>query len=79
MTTEATTFSRPIKSQEAPYKTFTKPKPNYQQRVRSIIEQSDWDEVILVQEEWINKLCIGVIIVASLYFIPYALATLFLA
>ena len=41
-------------------------------------EESDWDEVILAQEEWINRMCIGVIIVAALYFVPPVLTILFL-
>jgi hypothetical protein len=76
MTTEATTFSRHIREQDAGYITFTK--PNYLRRFRHSIEHSDWDEVMLAQEEWIDNLCIGVIIVASIYFIPPVLVMLFL-
>ena len=76
MTTEATTFSRHIREQDAGYKTFTK--PDFLRRFRYFVEQSDWEEVILAQEEWIDNLCIGVIIVASLYFIPPVLVMLFL-
>ena len=76
MTTEATTFSRHIREQDAVYKTFTK--PDFLRRFRYFVEQSDWDEVMLAQEEWIDNLCIGVIIVASLYFIPPVLVMLFL-
>ena len=76
MTTEATTFSRHMRGEDAGYKTFTK--PNTLQRFRHFIEYSGWDEVIFAQEGWIDKLCIGVIIVASLYFIPPVLVMLFL-
>jgi len=76
MTTEATTFSRHMRGEDAGYKTFTK--LNYLRRFRHFIEHSDWDEVILSQEEWIDNLCIGVIIVASVYFIPPVLVMLFL-
>jgi hypothetical protein len=76
MTTEATTFSKHIQGQDAGCKTFTK--PNSLRRFRYFIEHSDWSEVILAQEEWIDKLCIGAIIVASLYFIPPVLVMLFL-
>jgi hypothetical protein len=75
MTTEATTFSRHIGRQNARYKTFAK--PNYQRRFRYFIEHSDWDEEFLAQEEWINKLCFAVMIIASLCFIPPFLAMLF--
>lgn len=67
MTTEAITFLRHKQLQETGYKTFTK--PNYLRRFRHFIEHSDWDEEILAQEEWIDKMCIGVIIVASLYLV----------
>ena len=76
MTIEATTFSTQIRGQDARYKAFTK--PNSLQRFRYFIEHSDWDEVMLDQEEWIDKMCIGVIIVTSLYFIPTVLVMLFL-
>jgi hypothetical protein len=76
MTTEATTFSTHISGQDAGYKTFTKLNPL--RRLRYFIEHSDWDEVMLAQEEWIDKMCIGVIIVASLYFIPPVFVMLFL-
>ena len=75
MTTEAMTFSRRIRKQDARYKTFTK--LNSLRRLRYFIEHSDWDEEILVQEEWIDKMCIGVIIAASL-FIALVLVMLFL-
>jgi hypothetical protein len=76
MSTEATTFSTHILGRDARYKTFTK--LNSLRRFRYFIEHSDWDEMMLDQEEWIDKMCIGVIIVASLYFIPTVLVMLFL-
>ena len=76
MTTEATTFSRHIRGEDAGYKIFTK--PDFLRRFRYFVEHSDWEEVMLAQEEWIDNLCIGVIIVASLYFIPPVLVMLFL-
>jgi hypothetical protein len=75
MTTEATTFSGEIQGREAGYKTFTR--SSSLRRFRHFIEHSDWDEVMVAQDEWIDKLCIGVIIVASLYFIPPVLVMLF--
>ena len=75
MTTEAVTFSRHIRKLDAGYKTFAK--PNYLRRVRYAIEHSDWDEEILYQEEWIEKMCMGVIVIASL-FISSVLIMLFL-
>jgi hypothetical protein len=76
MATEATIFSTHIRGQDAGCKTFTK--PNYLRRFRHFIEYSDWDEVILVHDEWIDKMCIVIVIVASLYLIPTVVAMLFL-
>ena len=76
MNTETMTFSRHIREQDVRCKTFTK--PNFLQRFRHFIEHSDWDDVILAHEEWIDKICVSVIIVASLYFVPPILVTLFL-
>jgi hypothetical protein len=76
MTTDATTFSTHIRGQAAGYKTFTK--PNSLRRFRYFIEHSDWDEVILAHDGWIDKMCIVIIIVASLYLIPTVVAMLFL-
>ncbi len=76
MTTEATTFIGHIQEPEAGYKTYARPESP--RRFRSFIEQTDWDEVILAHDEWIDRLCIGIIIVASLYFIPPVLVMLFL-
>jgi hypothetical protein len=76
MTTEAVTFQRRIGRQGAWHKAFTK--PTYLRRFRYFLEKSDWDDVILAQEEWINRMCIGVIIAAALYFIPPVLTILFL-
>jgi hypothetical protein len=77
MTTEAATFQRRIRrSQGVWHNAFIR--PNYLRRFRYFIEKSDWDDVILAQEEWIDRMCIGVIIVAALYFIPPVLTILFL-
>jgi hypothetical protein len=76
MTTEASTYQRHIRRQGAWHKTFTR--PSYLRRFRYFVESSDWDDVILAQEEWINRMCIGIIIVAALYFIPPVLTILFL-
>jgi hypothetical protein len=77
MSTEAATFQRRIRSRQgAWHRAFIR--PNYLRRFRLFGERSDWDEAILAQEEWIERMCIGVIIVAALYFIPPVLTILFL-
>jgi len=74
MTTEATTFSERIRSEKAAHNTFTR--PGFLRRFRHIIEHSDWDERILAYEKWLNRGCIGVIIVAALYFSPVVIKVL---
>jgi hypothetical protein len=46
-------------------------------QIRYFVEHSDWEEVMIAQDEWIDRVCIGVIIVASLYFVPPLLMILF--
>ncbi len=77
MTTEAVTFSKNIRKRSTGDKTFAKSNKDLR-RFRHFIEHSNWDEVILVHEEWIDIMCVVIIIVASLYFIPIVLAMLFL-
>jgi hypothetical protein len=57
-------------------KTFTK--PDSMRGLLYFIKHSDWDDEILAQEEWLDKMCISVIMIASLYLIPSALVMLFL-
>jgi hypothetical protein len=76
MTTEAITLTRHKRLlRDTGYKTFTK--PNALRRFRYFIEHSDWDEEILAQDAWIDKMCIGVIIVASLYLVIPVLVMMF--
>jgi len=76
MATDAVTYERRLRKQGAWHKTFTR--PSTARRLRHFVEKSDWDEMILAQEEWIDRMCIGVIIVAALYFVPPVLAILFM-
>jgi hypothetical protein len=76
MTTEELTFSSHIRKRDAGYKTFAR--PYSLRRFRHFIKHTEWDEVIHTQEEWIENMFIGVIIVASIYFIPPVLVMLFL-
>jgi hypothetical protein len=76
MTTDAVTYQRRIEEKQgAWHKAFAR--TSYLKRFRYFVEKSDWDDVILAQEEWINRMCIGVIIIAALYFIPPVLTILF--
>ncbi|MBE0555690.1 MAG: hypothetical protein IH628_00525 [Proteobacteria bacterium] len=76
MTAEAVTYQRRMRRQGAWHKAFTR--ENYLRRFRCFIEKSDWDDLIISQEEWINRMCIGVIIVAAFYFVPPVVTILFL-
>lgn len=46
------------------------PTPGYLTRWRSSLEHSDWDEMILDHEEWLDRICIGIVIASALYFLP---------
>ena len=74
MTTEGTTFSEHIRGVKATHNTFTR--AEFLKRLRRIIEYSDWDERILSYEKWLNRGCIGVIIVSALYFFPVVIKVL---
>lgn len=76
MTTEAITFSRHKRLQHTRHITFTKPNPL--RRLRYLVEQTDWDEELFAQEEWIDRMCIGAIVIAALYFVVPVLIMLFL-
>jgi len=68
MTTIAMTFSRNIGRPGAAYRTCSR--PGYLKRFRYFIEHGDWDGNILTYEEQANKICVGGIIAAVLYFVP---------
>jgi hypothetical protein len=75
MTTDAATYQRRVENQGAWHKAFTR--RSYLHRFLYFVEKSDWDDAMLAQEEWINRICIVVILVAALYFIPPVLTILF--
>ena len=75
MTTAVVPFSKDMRKHNSAYKTVTK--SSYLRRFRYFIEHSNWDEVILAHEGWIDKMCIVTTIAASLYLIPIVLAMLF--
>jgi hypothetical protein len=39
-------------------------------RFRHFIEQGDWEWMILSQQKSLDRSCIGVLVVAALYFLP---------
>jgi hypothetical protein len=46
------------------------------QRYCSLIESTDWDEELLLQEKWINRICLTIIVLSAFYFIPVMLFSL---
>jgi hypothetical protein len=67
MTTKAITLSGPVgRTASHTYDTATV----FFLRCRYVIEYSDWDEVLLAWEPLMNRICIGIIIAAVLYFLP---------
>jgi len=75
MHTDAATYQRRLRKEGTWHKPFTR--SNSLRRFHHFIEKSDWVEVIHAQEESINRMCIGVIILAALYFLPPVLTILF--
>ena len=71
----ATTFSRWIRRPEvAVSSSFSA--GQLLRRHRYFIEATDWDEKILHQEKWMNRLCLGLVILSLLYFTPVLIFTL---
>ena len=76
MQTEATTLSTLARHSEV--KTDVKIcRPGILEKVRHFIESTDWDEWVTGQERWINRICLGVVIISFVYFIPVLLSALF--
>jgi hypothetical protein len=73
MAAEVVPFSKDIREHNTSFS-----RSSYLRRFRYFIEHSNWDEVILAHEEWINGMCIVIIIAASAHFVPIALAMLLL-
>jgi hypothetical protein len=74
MTSETTILSEHIARAEGGHYVFQGPK--YPKRFRQILGNSSWNERILFYEEWLNRGCIGAIIIAVLYFFPMAITVL---
>ena len=69
MTTMAGTFSRTIRRPRVSVRRICQ-KKGCLERFRYFIEHSEWDKEILIHEERMNKICVGVIITFILYFTP---------
>ena len=76
MTSEAVIFQRSIRKQGSWKKAISR--PNYLQRFHYFIEESHWDDMISTRNVWINRICIGVILIGAFYFITPVLTILFL-
>ena len=75
MRATATTYPRYVRQSNAKaHQDF------YIQRLRNyfrhLIEATDWDEELIAQEKWVNKVCLGIAIFSALYFTPILLSSL---
>ena len=69
MRTATTTFPSYIKqSNTTAYMAF--PRQHLRNRFRYLVEVTDWDEELIAQEKWINKICLVIVILSALYFVP---------
>jgi hypothetical protein len=75
MTSETTTFTGEIGKRQERQRIF--PRLDTLKRFRRYIEKGDWNDAMSAHDEWIDKLCIGVMIVATLYFTPPVVVMLF--
>lgn len=72
MRATATTFPTYVRQSSTPaHRTF--PRQTLRSRFRYLIEATDWDETLLAQEKWINRICVGIVILSALYFAPILL------
>jgi len=46
-------------------------------KFETYIAQKPWDEVLLRQERWINKICWGIVLFSALYFLPICIWTIY--
>jgi hypothetical protein len=69
---ETTLF--PIQREEEPCPVFAK--PGFLPRFCHFIEHADWEKIILSREKHLDRGCIGVLIVAALYFLPVLMTAL---
>lgn len=52
-------------------------RPRIRERVRHFITSTNWDEDLLHRGRWIDRICLGVVILSALYFVPVLVSTLF--
>ena len=75
MQTEATALSTLARHREV--KTCLKIcRPGILERVRHFIESTDWDERVISQERCINRICLVVVVLSTLYLFPVLLSSL---
>ena len=75
MRATATTFPRYAgRSSATAYRTFSK--QSLLKRARFLVEFTDWDKMLIAQEKWINKICLGIAILSALYFAPVIVLSL---
>jgi hypothetical protein len=74
MRAATTTFSRYVKqSNTTAFMIFSMQR--LRNRFRYLVEVTDWDEELIAQEKWINKICLVTVILSVLYFAPVIVST----
>ena len=51
-------------------------RPRVLKRFQHFITLTDWDEDLLRREKWIDRICLGLLVLSVLYFVPVLLSTL---
>jgi hypothetical protein len=51
-------------------------RPSVLGRFRHFITSTNWDENILRREKWIDRICLDLVVLSVLYFVPVLLSTL---
>lgn len=75
MRAAATTLPRYIGQPKATaIKTLSK--RGFLNHCRYLVESTDWDEKFLDQEKWINRICLAIVIISTLYFTPVLILSL---
>ena len=71
----ATTYPRhPEKPTDTVIKVLAK--RSFLKQYLHFVESTDWDEELLYQEKWINRICYAVIITSALLFAPFLILSL---
>jgi hypothetical protein len=51
-------------------------RPSVLERFRHFITSTDWDSDLLHREKWIDRICLGLVVLSALYFVPVLVSSL---